>query len=89
MEMDLIDVQRTIELMAEEAVLGQAKTTVWPDIEEKIELIPVTKIPPGTILCQERTQLALHLWLRTLGLRAVEQNTTVVNIVDRSYQETV
>ena len=89
MDMDLIDVQRTIELMAEEAVLGQATATVWPDIEEKIELIPVSKIPPGTIWCQERTQLALHLWLHTLGLQAAEQNITVVNIVDRSYQEKI
>jgi hypothetical protein len=47
MDHELIDIQRSIELIAEESILGQAKATVWPDIEEKIALIPVTKIPPG------------------------------------------
>ena len=39
--MDVADVQRDLELLAEEAVLGQAKSKVWPDIEEKISQIPV------------------------------------------------
>eukprot|EP01043_Picozoa_sp_COSAG02_P036361 COSAG02_NODE_2658_length_8313_cov_3.830411_4_plen_328_part_00 len=39
--MELLDVQRGVELMAEEAVLGQAKAKVWPDVENKIALVPV------------------------------------------------
>ena len=46
--MELVDMQRSIELMAEEAILGQAKAQVWPDVEGKLALIPITKIPPGT-----------------------------------------
>lgn len=59
--MDLIDMQRTIELMVEEAFLGQAKATVWPDIEEKIGLIPVTKIPPGMSSVQMICTASMHL----------------------------
>ena len=39
--MDVTDVQRDVELLAEEAVLGQAKSKVWPEIEEKLSQIPV------------------------------------------------
>jgi hypothetical protein len=49
-EMELVDMQRSIELMAEEAILGKAKAEVWPDIEEKLAQIPITRIPPGTLL---------------------------------------
>ena len=39
--MELLEVQLAVELIAEEAVLGQAKATVWPVMEEKIAAIPV------------------------------------------------
>ena len=41
--MELLDVQRGIELMAEEAVLGQAKAKVWLDIQDKITLVSVCR----------------------------------------------
>eukprot|EP01043_Picozoa_sp_COSAG02_P050025 COSAG02_NODE_5091_length_4641_cov_3.796565_2_plen_312_part_00 len=41
--MELLDIQRGVELMAEEAMLGQAKAKVWSDIEDKIALVPVCR----------------------------------------------
>lgn len=45
MTMELVNVQRSVELMCEEAVVGQAKAKVWPDIEDKIALVPVCPAP--------------------------------------------
>ena len=46
--MDLLDIQLAIELIAEEAVLGQAKANVWPAMEEKIAAIPVRFLTDAT-----------------------------------------